>query len=99
VSALLLVAVPLVSALWRRRPEGVGSAHSSSSGGRGSLRGSLRLVLGSGQLRTIAGVVVISSFVTAVCGWQFRAMAQQSLGDKDAMAAFFGTFDAWVGLK
>jgi AAA family ATP:ADP antiporter len=98
VSALLLVAVPLVSALWRRRPEGVGPAHSSTSGGRGSLRGSLRLVLGSGQLRTIAGVVVISSFVTAVCGWQFRAMAQQSLGGKDAMAAFFGAFDAWVGL-
>ncbi len=100
VSAFLLAAVPLVGGLWRRRPGGVGSArgHATTSTGRGSLQGSLRLVLGSAHLRSIAGVVVLSSFVTAVCGWQFKAMAQQSLAGKDALAAFFGAFDAWVGL-
>ena len=98
-AALLLAAVPLVHTLWRRRPEGVarGSPENASTPS-GSLRRSLRLVLGSAHLRTIAGVVVLSSLVTQVCGWQFKALAQQSVAGKDALAAFFGTFDAWVGV-
>jgi len=98
-SALLLAALPLVRALWRHRPEAWGAGRGGAEGApRGSLRGSLRLVLGSPHLRTIAGVVVFSSFVTALCGWQFKAIAQRSLGGTDEMAAFFGAFDAWVGL-
>ena len=51
--------------------------------GARSLQGSLRLVLGSAHLRTIAGVVVLSSFVTAVCGgssrpWPSRASAART---------------------
>jgi AAA family ATP:ADP antiporter len=99
-SGLLFAAVPFVGALWRRRPEAARAlgGPATPSTARGSLRDSLRLVLDSGHLRTIAGVVVLASFVTAVCSWQFRAMAQHSVGGKDALAAFFGAFDAWVGL-
>ena len=97
VSALLLLATLPVRALWRRRPASVGgTAHASRS--RHGLRDSLRLVLGSPHLRAITGIVVLSSFVTAISGWQFKAMAQQALVTKDALAAFFGTFDASVGL-
>ena len=100
VAALLLGAVPLVAALWRRRLVAAADpgGQATTSTARASLQGSLRLVLGSAHLRTIAGVVLLSSFVTAVCTWQFKAMAQQSLVGKDALAAFFGTFDAWVGV-
>ncbi|HXK08141.1 MAG TPA: Npt1/Npt2 family nucleotide transporter [Vicinamibacteria bacterium] len=99
-SVLLLAAVPLVPMLWRRRPQPAATERGKETRGAsgGGLRRSLRLVLGSAHLRTIAGVVVLSSFVTAVCGWQFKAMAQQSVAGKDALAAFFGMFDAWVGL-
>jgi AAA family ATP:ADP antiporter len=95
-AALLLLATVPVRALWRRRPATVaGSTHAPRS--RHGLRDSLRLVLGSPHLRAIAGIVVLSSFVTAISGWQFKAMAQQALVTKDALAAFFGTFDAAVG--
>jgi len=100
VSALLLAAAPLVGALWSRRPDAAFEPHpraASSTGG--GLRASLRLVLGSAHLRIVAGVVVLSSFVTAICGWQFKAMAQQGLGGgPDALAEFFGAFDAGVGV-
>jgi AAA family ATP:ADP antiporter len=95
--SLLLATVP-VHALWRRRPEPADAAASVPQG-RPGLQASLRLVLGSPHLRAIAGVVLISSFVTSVTGWQFKAMAQQALvtNDADALAAFFGAFTASVG--
>jgi ATP:ADP antiporter, AAA family len=104
-AAFLLAAVGLVGALWRRRPEalagrpgnGVRLLRERRRGARG-LRGSLSLVLGSPHLRAIAAVVLLSSFVTSVSGWQLKAIAQQSLAGKDALAAFFGTFNALVGL-
>jgi len=96
-SALLLLATVAVHSLWRLRPQ-PGDAAATASPGRPGLRASLRLVLGSPHLRAIAGVVLLSSFVTAVTGWQFKAMAQQALVTKDALAAFFGTFSASVGV-
>jgi AAA family ATP:ADP antiporter len=96
VSALLLLATLPVRALWRRRPATVGgSAHAPRS--RHGLQDSLRLVLASPHLRAIAGIVVLSSFVTAIAGWQFKAMAQRALVTQDSLAAFFGTFNASVG--
>ena len=97
ISALLLLATVPVRALWTRRPGTVGGSATPLGRGHG-LRDSLRLVLGSPHLRAIAGIVVLSSFVTAVSGWQFKAMAQQALVTKDALAAFFGTFNASVGV-
>ena len=97
-AALLLLATALVSALWRSRPAALRHAGSGSASERVGLRASLRLVLGSGHLRAITVIVVLSSFVTAVASWQFKAIAQQALVNKNAMAAFFGSFNAWVGL-
>jgi AAA family ATP:ADP antiporter len=95
-AVLLLLATVPVRALWRLRPR-LPDAAVSTPEGRPGLGASLRLVLGSPHLRAIAGVVLISSFVTAVTGWQFKAMAQDALVTKDSLAAFFGTFNASVG--
>jgi AAA family ATP:ADP antiporter len=97
VSALLLLATLPVRALWRRRPCPVGGAE-HSPGAREGLRASFRLVVSSPHLRAIAGIVVLSSFVTAVAGWQLKAMAQRVLVTQDSLAAFFGTFNASVGV-
>ncbi len=96
-AALLLVATVPVRALWLRRPAAV-VGHAPAPRSSPGLRDSLRLVLGSAHLRAIGGIVVLSSFVTAVAGWQFKALAQQALVTKDALAAFFGAFDASVGV-
>jgi AAA family ATP:ADP antiporter len=96
-SASLLLATVPVRALWHRRLETADTA-APAPPSRDGLRASLRLVLGSPHLRAIAGVVMLSSFVTAVTGWQFKAMAQHALVTKDALAAFFGTFNASVGV-
>jgi AAA family ATP:ADP antiporter len=98
-SALLLAATGCVRALWSRRPESPAvRGYEGPSDSRGGLRSSLRLVLGSAHLRAIAGVVVLSSLVTSICGWQLNALAQQALVGKDALAAFFGGFNACVGV-
>ena len=54
-------------------------------------------MLRSPHLRAIAGIVLLSSFVTALSGWQMKAIAQQALPGKNALAVFFGAFSAWVG--
>jgi AAA family ATP:ADP antiporter len=97
VTAFLLIATALVSALWQKRP-GALRQPATESPERVGLRASLGLVLDSPHLRAITVIVVLSSFVTAVASWQFKAIAQQSLVSKDEMAAFFGTFNAWVGV-
>jgi AAA family ATP:ADP antiporter len=97
-AALLLLATGVVGALWRSRPASLRTADGPATREREGLRASLRLVLGSAHLRAIAVIVVLSSFVTAIASWQFKAIAQQALQSKDAMAAFFGGFNAWVGV-
>jgi AAA family ATP:ADP antiporter len=62
------------------------------------LRHSMRLVFSSPYLRAIAAVILISSFVTTLTGWQFKAIAKQFLVNKDAMAIFFGDFNFYAGI-
>lgn len=98
-AALLLLAAGVVGATWRRRPGDVAPpATGGEKGERMGLRRSLRVVVESAHLRAIAAIVVLSSFVTAVASWQLKATAQQALGGTDALAAFFGAFNAWVGV-
>jgi AAA family ATP:ADP antiporter len=99
-AGLLLGASVLVEALWRRRPEGLAEAASPGpplASPRG-LKASLRLVAGSPYLQAVAGVIAMSSLVTALCGWQLKAMAQEALVRKDALAEFFGSFNGTVGV-
>ena len=60
--------------------------------------GSMRVVFSSSYLRAIAGVICVGSLVTTLTGWQFLAIAQQTLQKKDALAAFFGDFNFYAGI-
>ncbi|HKU25532.1 MAG TPA: Npt1/Npt2 family nucleotide transporter [Candidatus Sulfotelmatobacter sp.] len=62
------------------------------------LRESMRSVASSPYLRAIAVVICISSCVTTLTGWQFKALAKQFSGGKDAMAIFFGDFFLYAGI-
>jgi len=95
--------IGLVHALWgeRHRAQVVDDddpGHATSRHGPSGLRGSLQLIAGSKYLRAIAAVICLSSFVTAVAAWQFKAAAREAIPDRDQLAAFFGSFNFWAGL-
>jgi ATP:ADP antiporter, AAA family len=100
VAVLLLAAAGLVGAVWRRRPVAAAASEARDTDSRatGGIAKSLRLVVGSPHLRTVAALIATSSFVTTLSGWQLKAVAQQTLVTKDALATFFGTFNAWIGV-
>ena len=95
-------AAVVAEAIWRRRlassGEGEGEAAPTAVAGPRSLGESLRLILTSPALRALAGLIVVSSFVTSVVGWQFKALAQQNVSGKEALAAFFGALNGSVGV-
>jgi len=66
--------------------------------GQKDMQESMRSVFSSPYLRAIAAVICISSFVTTLTGWQFKALAKQFAVSKDAMAIFFGDFYFYAGL-
>ncbi|MGH9350000.1 MAG: Npt1/Npt2 family nucleotide transporter [Vicinamibacterales bacterium] len=94
--ALALSAV-LVALIWRERPAAIDEP-GLHSGRQGGLRESLALVWSSPYLRAIAGVIVVSSFVTTIAGWQFKAVAKAHIPETDTLAAFFGTFNFYAGM-
>jgi AAA family ATP:ADP antiporter len=104
IAVALLVCVLVADQLWRRRhlaqvvaEEDEGEPATSKFGPVG-LRNSLRLIGGSPYLRAIAAVICLSSFVTAIAAWQFKATASEYFGNRDELAAFFGSFNFYAGL-
>jgi AAA family ATP:ADP antiporter len=100
-AAFLSACPPLVAVIWRQQPEVVPDAElagASAEQGPRNLRESMRLVLSSAYLRAIAGLIGISSLVTEVIGWQFKAVAKQFIPAKDNLAAFFGDFTFYAGI-
>lgn len=93
----LLVAGVLVDRLWLQRPladDGTAEVEENNT----SIRNSLQLIAGSKYLTAIAAVILLSSFATAVIGWQFKAIVGASTVGKDQLAAFFGLFNFYAGL-
>ena len=97
VACVLMVSAVLVILVWRERPADIDEPE-LEAGRRGGLRDSLVLVWSSPYLRSIAGLVLVSSLVTTVAGWQFKAVAKAHIPATDALAAFFGTFNFYAGL-
>ncbi len=62
------------------------------------VQGSLRLVLSSKYLSAVAAVICISSIVTTLTGWQFKAIAKEFFGNKDRLTIFFGDFYFYAGI-
>jgi ATP/ADP translocase/HEAT repeat protein len=108
VTALLLfVASAVVEKVWRRRPAEFADLESRATNARPSksLRESLRVVMDSSYLRAVAAVIGLSSLVTYVVGWQFKAFVRQFVfetagpgGGRDALASFLGGFEAAAGV-
>jgi AAA family ATP:ADP antiporter len=101
-AGLLLTCSLLMLVMWQTGQVQAGDpdeafARTTDSGSR-DLRQSLRLVASSPYLRAIAGLICISSFVTTLTGWQFKAIAQHFLVNKDALAIFFGNFYFYVAV-
>jgi AAA family ATP:ADP antiporter len=63
-----------------------------------SMRDSIRSIFSSLYLKAIAAVICISSFVTTLTGWQFKALAKHFWVNKDALAIFFGDFYFYAGI-
>src|SRR5215208_7173500 len=101
--ALVICAV-LVDRLWRLRhlaqstDPGEAEVREAVSRGPGGLRESVQQIAASPYLRAIAGLILASSFVTAVAAWQFKAIAVAAIRDKDSLTAFFGSFTFYTGL-
>ena len=99
---LLLIASALMHAAWTTGnfevAEPVVPSTEPPKNGQEAAQGSLRLILSSKYLRALAAVICISSFVTTLTGWQFKAIAQSLFVDKDRLAIFFGDFYFYAGI-
>jgi AAA family ATP:ADP antiporter len=58
--------------------------------------GILQEILGTGYLRTIAGVIFVSVVVSTLIDYQFKATAKLAYPSADALAGFFGSYYAWL---
>src|SRR6266852_7048009 len=98
----VLICAGLVILIWRSGQAAVAGGNEIEEGtGQNSPRNlnqSMRLVFATPYLRAIAAVICVSSLVTTLTGWQFLAIAQQTLVRKDALAAFFGDFNFYAGI-
>ncbi len=97
----LLACLPLVMIICRRHQELVPNAESAegpTEQGPRNLRESMALVFSSPYLRAIAALIGVSSLVTEVISWQFKAVAQAFIPAKDHLAIFFGDFTFYAGI-
>ena len=97
VAIALALAAALVTLIWRERPAGI-SEPELEAGRAGGLGDSLALVWSSPYLRAIAALILISSFVTTIAGWQFKAIAKAAIPETDRLTAFFGMFNFGAGI-
>ena len=98
-SAFLAICPLLVVIVWKQH-QTVADTDSTDGNAAGpqDLLNSMRLVFSSPYLRAIASVIWISSFVTALISWQFKAIAKDFIPAKDHLAAFFGDFTFYAGI-
>ncbi len=63
-----------------------------------SVRSVLKVTMRVRYLRLIALLLSLSAIVTLIIDFQFKMVVQEEFQSKDAMAVFFGSFYAYVGL-
>jgi len=90
------ISIVIVSAIWSARTEHASTGTQSES--RGGVGARFREVWSMPHLRAIAALICLSSFATTIAGWQFKAIAKQSIGATDSLAAFFGEFNFYAGI-
>jgi AAA family ATP:ADP antiporter len=98
-AGLLPICVVLIRITWkqkRQEPEDAAPANDSET--PKSLMDSFRLVKLSAHLKTIAALICLCSAVTTLSSWQLNAIAKETYPQKDALAAFLGTFTFCAGI-
>src|SRR5688572_15911867 len=73
----LVIAGVLVDRLWLLRPLSADGSQEDGEDANSGLKNSLAMIAGSPYLRAIAAVILMSSWATAVIGWQFKAVVGQ----------------------
>jgi ATP:ADP antiporter, AAA family len=97
-AALLALCAVLVVIIWRQRQVTQDSSAPAANETRPrNLIESFNQVRQSPHLRAIAALILLSSVVTTVAGWQLKAIAKEALVQKDALAAFLGAFYGYAG--
>jgi ATP:ADP antiporter, AAA family len=98
----LVLSAVLMYVVWPKNKFGPEESNQSSAAlagtGTKDIQGSIRVVLSSPYLKAIAAVVWISSFVTTLTGWQFKAIAKNAFSKSDSLAIFFGDFYFYAGI-
>ena len=92
----------LVVAIWRQRESTSfggtdADAHHPARDEPSGVRESFALIWQSPHLRAVAALICVSSLVTTVVGWQFKAAAKAVYPGTDQLAAFYGTFNMYAG--
>jgi len=96
ISAFVAGAGLLVVAIWSQRPPE--DAQPLSDDGPRNLLESFQLVRQSPHLQAIAALICLASIVTTAAGWQLKAIAKETIVNKDMMAAYLGGFQAYAGI-
>ena len=99
ISVSLAASAGLVVIIWNQRS--IGEIDITGRDNAESPRGlveSFNLVRKSSHLQAIAALICLSSVVTTAAGWQLKAIAKDALVQKDVLAAFFGSFQAYTGI-
>jgi AAA family ATP:ADP antiporter len=102
-AATLLVCTGLVVIIWRQNQSSRGLTNeqleaSAGAAPSGGLRQSFALIQSSPYLRAIAVIILMSSFTTALTGWQFKVMTKQFLHTQKEATVFLGAFNFYAGL-
>lgn len=98
IAGALSVAIVLVVLIWRgRRPE-TAAENGAADHQHSSLASRFRELCKTPHLRTLAILICLSSFATTTAGWQFKAMAKQTMSSTAQLAAFFGEFNFYAGV-
>ena len=102
ISLLLVMCAGLVVIVWRQWRPGQSEvevpAQAASAESAWNLRESIRHIRASTLLQAIAVLICLSGIVTNIAGWQFKAVAAQTLLDKNELASFFGAFYGYTGI-
>jgi HEAT repeat protein len=98
IAAFVALAAGLVVIIWKQRPVVEDPDAVAANEGPRNLFESFKLVRDSSHLKAIAALICLSSVVTTAAGWQLKAIAKDTLIQKDMLAAFFGTFQAYAGI-
>jgi ATP:ADP antiporter, AAA family len=101
-AVFLCACLPLVAVIWRKHQEAAvantETAEALTEPGPQNLLKSMRLVFSSSYLRVIAGLIWISSFVTAVIGWQFAATGKHFFPGKDQFSIFLADVTLYTAI-